>query len=40
MDSRINVAVLFNLGQSPDGNFLGRENDGPLIELVEGLRTK
>lgn len=34
----INVAVLFNLGQSPDGKFLGREIDGPLIELVEGLR--
>jgi N-acyl-D-amino-acid deacylase len=36
----VNVAVLFNLGQSPDGKFLGREIDGPLIELVEGLRKK
>jgi N-acyl-D-amino-acid deacylase len=34
----INVAVLFNLGQSPDGKFLGREIDGPLMDLVEGLR--
>ncbi|MCE9527523.1 MAG: hypothetical protein K8R36_15885 [Planctomycetales bacterium] len=36
----ISLAVLFNLGQSPDGKFLGREIDGPLIELVEGLRKK
>lgn len=34
----INIAVLFNLGQSPNGKFLGREIDGPLITLVEGLR--
>jgi N-acyl-D-amino-acid deacylase len=36
----INVALLFNLGQSPDGKFLQRELDGPLIEMVEGLRKK
>ena len=38
--NNINVAVLFNLGQSPDGKFLGREMDGPLVELIEGLRQK
>ena len=38
--NNISLAVLFNLGQSPDGKFLGREIDGPLIELVEGLRKK
>lgn len=39
-EGNINVAVLFNLGQSPDGKFLGREIDGPLIEMVTGLRKK
>ena len=37
-EGNINVAVLFNLGQSPDGKFLGREIDGPLIKLVEELQ--
>lgn len=35
---QVNVAVLFNLGQSPDGKFLGREIDVPLIELVEAMQ--
>ena len=30
----INLAVVFNLGQSADGKFLGRSIEGPLTELV------
>jgi N-acyl-D-amino-acid deacylase len=30
----VNLAVLFNLGQSTDGKFLGRHIEGPLTGLV------
>jgi N-acyl-D-amino-acid deacylase len=33
-----NLAVLFNLGQSPDGKFFGRQIEGPLTELVRGVK--
>jgi N-acyl-D-amino-acid deacylase len=29
----VTIAALFNLGQTPDGEFLGRQLDAPLIEL-------
>jgi hypothetical protein len=29
-----NLAVLFNLGQSAEGRFLGRSIEGPLTEVV------
>jgi N-acyl-D-amino-acid deacylase len=32
-----NLAVLFNLGQSADGKFLGRSIEGPLTELVRNM---
>jgi len=31
----VNLAVVTNLGQSPDGKFLGRQLDPPLTELVK-----
>jgi N-acyl-D-amino-acid deacylase len=31
----VNLAVLTNLGQSPDGKFLGRQLEPPLTELVK-----
>jgi len=31
----VNLAVLTNLGQSPDGKFLGRQIEPPLTELVQ-----
>jgi N-acyl-D-amino-acid deacylase len=34
-----NIAVLFNLGQSPDGKFLGRGIEGPLTALVRSVDT-
>lgn len=30
----VNVAIVFNLGQSPDGKFLGRTIEGPISNLV------
>jgi len=33
-----NLAVLFNLGQSEGGKFLGRQIEPPLTELVRGVR--
>jgi N-acyl-D-amino-acid deacylase len=33
----VNLAVLFNLGQSPDGKFLGRQIEPTLTELVHGV---
>jgi N-acyl-D-amino-acid deacylase len=33
-----NLAVLFNLGQSAEGKFLGRSIEGPLTELVRNSR--
>ncbi len=33
----INLAVLFNLGQDKDGNFLGRGLDGELIKLARNI---
>ena len=33
-----NLAVLFNLGQSADGRFLGRNIEGPLTTLVREAR--
>lgn len=33
-----NLAVLFNLGQTPDGKFLGRQIEPRLTELVRGVK--
>jgi N-acyl-D-amino-acid deacylase len=34
-----NLAVLFNLGQTQDGKFLGRQIEPALTELVRGIQT-
>jgi N-acyl-D-amino-acid deacylase len=34
-----NLAVVFNLGQFEDGRFLGRSIEGPITELVRGVKT-
>jgi beta-lactamase family protein len=33
-----NLAVLFNLGQSPDGRFLSRNMETPITDLVRGIK--
>jgi N-acyl-D-amino-acid deacylase len=33
-----NLAVLFNLGQTADGRFLGRHIEGPITDLVRGVK--
>jgi N-acyl-D-amino-acid deacylase len=35
----INVAVLTNLGQSPDGKFLQREIEGPVTDIVRKVES-
>lgn len=37
LPGRISIAVLFNLGQSPDGAFISRGLDGPLGKVVLGI---
>jgi N-acyl-D-amino-acid deacylase len=34
-----NVAVLFNLGQFPDGRFLGRHMEGPITKLIRDVKS-
>jgi hypothetical protein len=35
----LNVAVLFNLGQSADGKFLGRRVEEPLTRRIREIKT-
>lgn len=37
LPGKISVAVLFNLGQSPDGVFISRGLDGSLGKVVQGI---
>lgn len=37
LPGRISIAVLFNLGQSPEGVFISRGLDGPLGKIVEEI---
>jgi N-acyl-D-amino-acid deacylase len=34
-----NVAVLFNLGQFPDGRFLGRHMEGPITRIIRDVKS-
>jgi hypothetical protein len=34
----VNVAVLFNLGKSADGQFLGGGLDGPLTQMAAEVK--